>query len=117
MSGMRSRFTAIRKARRQRSFLLVGLTGLAVTGVLALSAIVSVLISGFVGGLALGVGIVGVAWLVSRSLHASGRRRPAGRSHTLDCRRSRWDRPLPFNGQPHPPTDRRVRPCPGSRHR
>lgn len=125
MPGIRSRFTAIRSARRQRSFapraMLVGITGLAVTGVIALSVIVATVASSFAGGLVLGAGAVITAWAVSRSTHRLSARREGipGRSHTLDCRSSRWDRQVAFNGQPHPPApaDRRIRPCPGSRHR
>jgi len=110
-------------ARRRRSLApmatLAGMIGLAVTAVVAASAVLAALAGTYLAGLVLGAGMVGIAWIVSRSRRQAAVRRlgSPGRSRTLDCRRSRWDRPVAFRGEPHPPApaDRRVRPCPGSR--
>lgn len=110
-------------ARRRQSLApmatLFGMIGLAVTAVVAASALLAALASTYLAGLVLGAGLVGIAWIVSRSRRRLAARRlgSPGRSRTLDCRRARWDRPVGFRGEPHPPApeDRRIRPCPGSR--
>jgi hypothetical protein len=99
--------------------MVAGITGLALTALVAAAAAVATFVDNFLAGIVLGAGLVVTGWTVSRSRRRLVERRQGspGRIRTSDCHRSRWDRPVIFDGAPRPPApaDRRVRPCPGSR--
>jgi hypothetical protein len=115
---------AKRTATRQRSLAplatLAGMTGLAVTVVVTASAVLAVMINAYAAGVILGAGLMTVGWGVSRSrVWRTTRRTPvAGRSRTLDCHRSRWDRLMSLDRPafPAPPTDHRAASCRKSRY-
>jgi hypothetical protein len=116
-----SRATSIRRRPNVAAIAtLTGLTLLGLTAMVGISAAVAAFTDRYVGGLLLGAGLVAAAWAASAWLQRH-RRRPApspGRSRTLDCRDARWSPRQSAMGTPHPPTEaqRRVRPCPGTRH-
>jgi hypothetical protein len=99
--------------------MVAGITGLSLTALVSASAAVAAFVDTFLAGIVLGAGLMVTGWAVfrSRGRLVERRRGTPARIRTLDCHRSRWDRPMPIQGAPHPPApaDRRVRPCPGSR--
>jgi hypothetical protein len=100
--------------------IVAGLTGLALVALVAASVVLAAFASPLLAGVVLGAGLVVTAWVLTSTQRRDQRRsRIAGRSRTMDCRQSRWAPRATAMGQPHPPTEaqRRVRPCPGSRHR
>jgi hypothetical protein len=122
MLGRRRGSKGARRARPQlgaSTALLVGLMGLVVVAVTIISAAVAAVAGTYLGGLALGCGLVGTAW-VSSTTWKRFRKEPAkfpGRSRTQDCRQARWAGASDPFASPRPPThdQRRIRPCPGSR--
>ncbi|MDQ1418096.1 MAG: hypothetical protein QOJ52_58 [Acidimicrobiaceae bacterium] len=97
-----------------------GLTGLALVALVAASVVLAAFASAYLAGLVLGAGLVVTGWVLTSTQRLGQRRtRVPGRSRTMDCRQSRWGPRPTTTGQPHPPTEaqRRVRPCPGTRHR
>jgi hypothetical protein len=116
---LRSRLIRTTRQRRTTASVatLAATTALALTLVIAVSAGIAIYVTAYLGGVVLGVGTIGMAWLFSSSWQAPAKRgRSLGRSRTQDCRQARWTRPV-HSVVPHPPTEaqRRVRPCPGSR--
>jgi hypothetical protein len=121
MPARRLRSGLIRMTRQRRTTAsmatLAATTGLALTLVVAVSAGLAIFVTAYIGGVVLGVGLIGTAWLFSSSWQKPAKRgRALGRSRTQDCRQARWAKPT-HAVEPHPPTEaqRRVRPCPGSR--
>jgi hypothetical protein len=115
----RAGWTRRRPRTVESTFTVVGVIGLALVTVVAVSALVAAFIDTYLAGGVLGAGVIGSAWAVSsHSRRRTVRRRVPGRSNTLDCRQARWSRPVATVGKPHPPTaaQRRVRACRGSRH-
>ena len=124
MSASRTRDTAFRLVRRQRSLALTamvaGIAGLALFAVVLASALLARVASGYAGGIVLGAGAIGLAWAIfttGRILRSRGPRVP-GRSQTADCRRVRVHARRDLAGQPRFPAaaDHRSVPCRNSRH-
>jgi hypothetical protein len=98
---------------------LVATAGLGLVAVVATAGVIAGF-NVFVAGLVLGAGLIIAAWATFAVWRRQGHR-PApslGRSRTRDCRQARWAPRRRVVGAPHPPSEaqRRVRPCPGSRH-
>jgi hypothetical protein len=106
----RRRRAGVKKATTRRRSLapvatLAGMTGLALTVVIAASALLAAVTNTFAAGVLLGAGTLTVVWGASRSRAWPGQSHQpeVGRSRTADCHRPLWDRPAPVEGRRFPP--------------